>query len=127
MITSHSAQWNYIDLEYHHQPPYEIPESSAPQHIIAIQTEVSTPRRIEGYLAEQFQSVKLTEGDIMLIPANMSHMVRWNTEHRFLLLSLDPRYLTQVAYDSINPDRFELTNGHAQAPSFYGGVGVTPH
>ena len=109
LITSHSARWNYIDLEYHHQPPYEIPKSSAPQHIIAIQTEVSTPRQIEGYLAEQFQSVKLTEGDIMLIPANISHMVRWNIEHRFLLLSLDHRYLTQVAYDSINPDRFELS------------------
>jgi AraC family transcriptional regulator len=109
LLTSHSAQWNYINLEYHYQPPYEIPESSAPQHIIAIQTEVSIPRRIEGSLDGHFQSAEFVEGDILIIPANMSHMARWTTEHRFILLSLDPRYLTQVAYDSINPDQVELT------------------
>ena len=36
LLTSHLASWNYIHLEYHHQPPYKIPESLASQHILAI-------------------------------------------------------------------------------------------
>jgi AraC family transcriptional regulator len=108
LLTSNSAQWNYIHLEYHHQPPYEIPASSAPQHIIAIQTEVSAPRRIDGYLDGQFQSAEFAEGDILLIPANINHLARWNTDHRFILLSLDPRYLTHIAYDLMNAGQVEL-------------------
>lgn len=109
LLTSHSAQWNYIYLEYHHQPPYEIPESTAPQHLIAIQTEVSAPRQIEGCLDGQFQKAEFAEGDILIIPANTAHMARWTTEHQFILLSLDPKYLTHVADDSTHPDRAELT------------------
>lgn len=109
LLTSHLAWWNYIYLEYHHQPAYKIPERSASQHILAIQTEVSVPRRIEGYLDGHYQSGEFAEGDMMLIPANMTHVAQWNREHRFILLSLDPKYLTHIAYDLINPNRFELT------------------
>jgi AraC family transcriptional regulator len=108
LLMSQLAQWDGVHLEYHHQPPYEIPESSVPQHIVAIQTEVSAPRQIEGYLGGQFQKAEFAEGDILLIPANMSHQAKWQTEHQFILLSLEPNYLTQVANDSVNLGQVEL-------------------
>jgi AraC family transcriptional regulator len=125
LLTSHSSQWDCIHLEYHHQPPYEIPESSAPQHIIAIQTEVSVPRHIEGYLDGQFQRAEFAEGDILLIPANVNHQAKWTTEHQFILLSLEPNYLTQVADDWMNPDQVELTPHFLKSDPLIHQIGLT--
>ncbi|MDJ0636453.1 MAG: AraC family transcriptional regulator [Xenococcaceae cyanobacterium MO_188.B29] len=107
LLSSHRAGWDSIHLEYHHQPAYKTPESCAPQHLIAIQTEVSSPRQVEGNLDGRFHSEQFGEGDFLLIPANMTHSATWNTEHNFILLSLEPKYFARAAYEFIDPERVE--------------------
>jgi AraC family transcriptional regulator len=104
LLSSHNAGWDGIHLEYHNQPSYQTPESFATQHILAIQTEVWSPRRIEGKLDRHFQSEQFKEGDFLLVPANISHFVRWHQEHRFILLSLEPKYFARAICDCIDPE-----------------------
>jgi AraC family transcriptional regulator len=48
------------------------------------------------------------QGDIAVIPADISQRCNWNTLAQFTILAIAPALLEQVAQDWVNPDRIEL-------------------
>ncbi len=47
LLTSRGVQWDGIHLEYYCHPPYEIPENSAKQHLILINTKIPASTHCE--------------------------------------------------------------------------------
>jgi AraC family transcriptional regulator len=107
ILSSHHLKWENIYAQHHTQPKNKIPTVSGPHHVIAVHQNkniVQSERIFDG----QRKSQRLVKGDIEIIPANSEYQSSWNEEIEFTLLFLEPTYIAQVAYESINPDSLEI-------------------
>jgi AraC family transcriptional regulator len=105
--SSQLLQWQGIYVQQHYQPAWETPEYCYTQHMILVhQSEqlVQAERMLDGRRQREY----LGDGNIVIVPAAVSHQVSWNQENTFTLLFLEPNHLAQVAYESMNVDRVEL-------------------
>jgi len=108
LLSSRQTDWQGITLEYFRYPPYETPEYAYPEHKIAIHTHVPQNLQVERRLDGQFQQEQVFEEQVIVVPANVTHQVQWDQTSEFLILSLNPELLKQVAYEAIAPDRIDL-------------------
>lgn len=105
-----SSGWGNIHFELHEQPKFETPEHQATWHVIAhcprfyISGSGSGDRWLDGKRKTEARN----EGDIGIIPANVSQRCSWNVLSQFTILAIDPALLKQVGQDLVNPDRIEL-------------------
>ncbi|MGF1481850.1 MAG: helix-turn-helix domain-containing protein [Cyanophyceae cyanobacterium] len=98
-----------IQLEYHRQPPHELPEIVARQHLVVIHNQIQSPLQRERWLDGQRHPEHTRNGDVCIIPAQVAHRTYWDTEHDYLLAILDPHRLSHVAPEWSEPDRVSLT------------------
>jgi AraC family transcriptional regulator len=109
-----SSGWNGIHLELFQQPKFEIAEHQHTMHVIAcglpsLPTELglaclSGERWLDGKLRREARN----NGDIAIIPADISHRCNWLTSVQFMVLAIEPSLLKQVGQGWVNPDRIEL-------------------
>lgn len=97
-----------INLQYHRQPPHELPEIIANQHLVVIHNQIQSSLKRERWLDGKLQAEQTRNGDVCVIPAHVSHRTYWDTEHDYLLLSLDPHWFSHVAQESIDPGKITL-------------------
>jgi AraC family transcriptional regulator len=97
LLTSVETQWQTISMAHMHQPTHELPEVSLPYPFIAICTASAfTERTIDG--TSKIDSIQT--GDVVVVPANVGHGVRWTGEVGILLIRLDPVLFTQAIADA---------------------------
>ena len=96
-----------VYLEAHSSPAHETAEHYPIQHVITIQTAgtVQAERRLD----EQFRHELISVGDVCVVPAHTQHWIRSQGEQSLLFLSFAPFVLKQVAPESTDPDRIEIT------------------
>ena len=98
----------------------EYNEHSYQQHgiVIHLKPEQNSLRRL-GNLVEVENP---TIGDIAIIPANVNHWQRIETEvAEGLLLTIEPQVISHIAHETINPDKVELLPVFAKPdPLIYG-------
>ena len=108
LLTSHAARWNGIYLEEHYQLPYQTkPEKYALQHniVISIATAPSLGGRIlDGRTNRQ----PIVPGDVVIVPATVSHQTWSDTDRKFIILSLEPTQFSRAIYEANDPDSVEL-------------------
>jgi AraC family transcriptional regulator len=107
VLSSYSLGWNGIDVEYHHQPPWEMPEHVHLQHIIPVHHRnevIFQERMMDG----RVQREQLIDGSTAIIPAYVPNHSDWYTDGTFTVLMLDPLYVAQVARESIDADRVQI-------------------
>ena len=123
-LSSHSTDWQGIILrQYSQLPPHGFPEYYPQQHLIIIHQQrdrVRVKRKING----EKQSLLVDSSDITLIPANNSHGASWHNELELIVLIIDPHFLSQVAYEWIDPDRIELLPRFSLGDPFIERVGL---
>ncbi len=108
ILSSGNAGWNGIQLKHYHRlPPHEMPEYCPAQHVIVIH-DARRPFKVERRLDGRLQSDRMANGDIVVVPANVSHGAHWNTEIEITVLIVEPALVAHIAYEAINPDRVEL-------------------
>ena len=105
-----SSGWGNIHLELHEQPEFETPEHQATWHVIAHcpRFYISGSRSGDRWLDGKRKTEARNEGDIGIIPANVSQRCSWNILSQFTILAIDPALLKQVGQDLVDPDRIEL-------------------
>ncbi|WP_293127455.1 AraC family transcriptional regulator [Microcoleus sp. bin38.metabat.b11b12b14.051] len=105
-----SSGWGNIHFELHQQPEFETPEHQATWHVIAHcpRFYVSGSRSGDRWLDGKRKTEARNEGDIGIIPANVSQRCSWNILSQFTILAIDPALLKQVGQDLVDPDRIEL-------------------
>ncbi len=112
LLTSHSENWQDIYLEFHRLPPLEVPECTCQQHLITIPLidGLKVERKADG----KKENLIFHSGDFCLSPQGISLSTRWNQPLEAIQLSLEPKLITQAAYELIEPDYVQLSY-HFQA------------
>ena len=116
LLTSKDTDWDGIYFAYgNYQNPGESQEVISPQHNILIFTEIpefiSAERKFDGSLKQE----KVRQGDVVIIPANVSHQVQWHNAGSFIMLGVDAKVFNHALYETVEPDRVEIAPHHAQA------------
>ncbi|MDF5714648.1 MAG: AraC family transcriptional regulator [Rhizonema sp. NSF051] len=122
-LESASVGWQDIRVEYHCQPPGEVPEHQDAEHEIYI-PHFQRTQAIEWTINGRYQQGQIGKGEIAVIPANASHSLSWNFEAEFTMLCLDPGFVTRIAYESISPESIELVPIFAQPDTLICQIGA---
>jgi AraC family transcriptional regulator len=115
LLSSHWLEWNGVHVEYHHQPPYQIPEFCPSQHLVIIHTEMPSSIQSAQVLDGQFSDRPAKAGDVLIVPANVAYKAQWDSEGSFILIGLETTSFARTSYESIDPDRVNLLP-HLQTP-----------
>ncbi|ESA37411.1 transcriptional family [Leptolyngbya sp. Heron Island J] len=122
LLSSKPGQWNGVHLGYYRHRPHELSETVSNQHLVLVHLE--TPTWAEQGLDAQFRENQFQVGDILIVPAQMPHYARWDTEHRYLILSLDPTAFLNAVQSTGSWDRAELVPHFATADPLIHGIGL---
>ena len=112
LLTSYQSRWKNIHLAHHRQPAWELPEIQSPQHIVVIPLGhhlVELDWSSEGWRrTTQFDVNDYTSGHIQIFPAYVPYGGSWSRNVEFIHFYLEPSFISQIAYESVNPDKVEL-------------------
>ncbi|MFG6099097.1 AraC family transcriptional regulator [Leptolyngbyaceae cyanobacterium CCMR0082] len=122
LLSSQPKQWHGVNLSYYQHRPHELPETVSNQHLVLVHLE--TPTWAEQRLDTQFQEDHFQVGDILIIPAQMPHYACWDTEHRYLILSLEPTAFLSAVQLTGSWDSAELVPHFATADPLIHGIGL---
>lgn len=105
LLTSLEMEWQTISMAYMHQPTHAFPQVCLPYPFIAVCTASAfTERTIE----DVSKSDSIKTGDIVVIPANVGHGVRWVGEVGIILIGLDPALFAYAIDDDSNLNQTKL-------------------
>lgn len=107
LVSSYHEQWKGVRLDVHHQPAHETPEHTPQQHVVTVSLEpqvVQSERIIDGRL--QYENI--AKGDVAIIPAHTYHISRWQSQAKFLVLSMEPAFFTRMAIEAGNLENIEI-------------------
>lgn len=105
--TSEHLGWTGIQVQHHCPPAWENSEHSINQHLVVVHHSswtVQGIRTIDGRRQEE----QLDNGQIVILPATVSHKMSWDRQGDFTVLMLEPLHLARIAYESVDGDRFEM-------------------
>ncbi len=117
ILTSRDADWEDIILECHRTSAAEYPEHCFKQHLLIVHLKEYRPGT-ERRLGDLYQRENPVVGDVVVIPARVNHSVIDVREGEILALSLEPRLVSNIALESIDPDRVEILPTFSQSDSF---------
>jgi AraC family transcriptional regulator len=113
--TSFQSGWSSIHLAHYRQPLIDFPKISNAQHMITIplgHQAVDLEFVSEGHSQTiSYQEKDYTSGCIDIVPADLPYELRSNSTVKvieWIHCYLEPRFLAQIADESVNPDRVEL-------------------
>lgn len=106
--TSYNIGWKGVRADCHRQPPWEAMEHSLSHHTIVIH-HCQQPMQAERMLDGRTQDEQIISTQVEIVPAKVPQKAAWKQQIEFTLLFLDPAYMAQVASESVNGDRIELT------------------
>ena len=124
LLSSQIAGWKNIYLQvYGHSPAWETPVHVPEQHLISIQLE--NGGSVERRINDRQQTERVRAGDCFLVPKNAEHWCAWSQPGvEFMVMTLDPHFVSKVAYESADPDRIELLPAFSQQDPFIYGTGL---
>lgn len=107
-LSSQETGWHGLILRHFDRlPPHEFSEYHPQQHLIIVHQQqhlTDVERQING----KKQNLIVENKDIALIPARHSHGAAWQNELELTVLIIEPDFMSQVAYEWIDPDDIEL-------------------
>jgi AraC family transcriptional regulator len=106
LFSSQKLDWAGTFIEYHHQSMWETPYFSSTYHSIIVSDSHQIP--IGRWSGDRQLHQQFNKGDITIFPANTQNKQSWNREWEFYLLCLDPKVMTQIAYESVGMESIEI-------------------
>jgi AraC family transcriptional regulator len=107
VLSSQSIGWKGLLFQGFHHPGHEIPEYGLPHHMIIVGRSqgVYQENRIDGkFHRRDSQAI----GDALIVPAGVTNATVWTGDAEFSILTLCPKFVGEVAHESIDPNRVEL-------------------
>ncbi len=123
LFTSHPCGSDRIQVQYHRQPAWEMPEHCHTQHVIFVNH--SAQIKTERMLGERIENEQQFNGTVVIIPAHVPHKSTWQGEGDCTLLLLEPTYIDQIAHEAVNGERVELIGQFAKPDPLIHGIGLT--
>jgi AraC family transcriptional regulator len=106
LFSSQKLDWAGTFIEYHHQSTWETPYFSSTYHSIIVNNSHQVP--VWRWSGDRKLHKQFNKGDITIFPANTKNKHSWDRECEFFLLCLDPKLMTQIAYESLGMDSIEI-------------------
>jgi AraC family transcriptional regulator len=125
ILASDRARWNGIHLEYHQQPPHQVPENTLNQSRIIIHTQRLSSPLIEYMPPQSLQFGQVGRGDVTVIPAHVHNWAIWEKECHFILLKFDSTVFEQYAVEWIASSKIELLPSFSRFDPLIYGIGWT--
>ena len=120
-LHSYTADWENLDLQvYEAAPPWETPIHVCEKHLLIVHSEPELT--IERQIGDQRRLDSAQIGDINFIPAFVEHSCAWRDRGaRILVLTIEPKLVSHIAYEYLNPDNIKFIPTFAQPdPLIYG-------
>ncbi len=111
-------------LAHYRHPPTDLPESTCRQHLVLINTHVPFDTEVEQVTDGHYQFGEMKNEDVIIIPAQMAHSARWNQEHAYLVIALEPEALNQQLAEVIQGQAIELLPQFMQRDPLVYGIGT---
>lgn len=114
LLNSFQSGWSSIQLAHYCQPSIYLPELSTHRHMVIIvlgHQVIDLEFVVEGRLQTfSYQEKDFASGCIEVIPADLPNGVHSisTVQIEWIHCYLEPTFLAQIAYESVNPDRVEL-------------------
>jgi AraC family transcriptional regulator len=107
VLSSQQIGWKGLLFQEFNHPGHEIPEYVLPHHMIIFGRSqgIYQENRIDGKFHRRDSEVT---GDVLIVPAGMTNATVWTGAAEFSILTLCPKFVGEVAHESIDPDRIEL-------------------
>jgi AraC family transcriptional regulator len=111
LLSSQGAGWKHIQLAHYLQPAWELPKFVANQHAIVM---ANWKKSTAATLVADGREHRLVckedrSGLVEILPADTVIAARWTQEVEFTHIYLEPSFISQIAYESVDPDLVELT------------------
>lgn len=109
LLTSKNMDWDGVYLAYdHYHTPGATQTVVTPYPCILIFTE--TPEQVisQRNLAGKIQQENIKVGDVVIIPANVSHQVEWETPGSWIMLGIETKIFNRTLYETVDPDNQEV-------------------
>ncbi len=124
LLSSHQAGWDGIQLEYHQQPPHQVPENYSKQHRIIINAQNLPYCLVEQMTKNRFQTEQPEKGAITVIPANINNWACWDKERQFITLSFESSILARYTADLTDSNDAELIPSFSKPDPLIHGIGL---
>jgi AraC family transcriptional regulator len=106
VLSSQQIGWQGLLFQVFNHPSHEIPEYVLPHHMIIVgrQQGLYQENRIDGKFHCRDSAAV---GDALIVPAGVINATVWKGDAEFSLLTLCPKFVGEVAHESIDPNRVE--------------------
>lgn len=109
LLTSKNMDWDGVYLAYdRYNSPGKTQTIVTPYPSILIFTETSQPVISRRNLAGKIQQENIKVGDVVIIPAGVSHQVEWETPGSWIMLSIETKIFNRTLYETVDPDNQEI-------------------
>jgi AraC family transcriptional regulator len=107
VLSSQSIGWKGLLFQGFNHPGHEIPEYVLPHHMVIVgrRQGIHQENRIDGKFYRRDSTIA---GDALIVPAGVTNTTVWKEHAEFSLLTLCPKFVSEVAHESIDPNRVEL-------------------
>jgi AraC family transcriptional regulator len=124
ILSSQQIGWKGLFFQEFNHPGHEISEYILPHHMIIVgrQQGLYQENRING---EFHRRDSAAMGDALIVPAGVTNATVWKENAEFSLLTLCPKFVGEVAHESINPNRIELIPQFAAFDSLIQQIGLS--
>ena len=94
LLSSQGLNWQNIQFDYYRHCQYVLPQNCDSQHLLKI---FLSEGEIKGSLNGREWTENVSSGDIAIIPANTDYCADFESEIEFILLSIQPSLLRDLA------------------------------
>ena len=106
LLSSFQTQWQRISMVYTHQTATdELPEVTHLLHGVAIFT---TPGISEWTIDGTTKVDSNTPGDIVIVPANVGHSTRWQSEAKIIVIGLENSLFAEANDETLHSTQPKL-------------------
>ena len=99
LLSSKGLNWQNIQFNHYRRCQYVLPQNRSSQHLLKI---FLSEGEIKGSLNGREWTENVSAGDIAIIPANTDYCADFESEIEFILLSLQPNLLRDLAINKAN-------------------------
>lgn len=123
LLSSDRTRWSGVHLEYHQQPPHQVPENALNQSQIIIHTQRLSSPLVEYMPPQSLQFEQTERGDVTIIPAQVTNWAIWEKECHFILLQFHSTIFEQYASEWIPGSGIELMPSFSRSDPLIYGIG----
>jgi AraC family transcriptional regulator len=123
LLSSERTRWSGVHLEYHQQPPHQVPENALNQSQIIIHTQRLSSPLVEYMPPQSLQFEQTERGDVTIIPAHVRNWAIWEKECHFILLQFHSTVSVQYASEWISGNDIEFIPSFSRSDPLIYGIG----